>query len=165
MASLKTKPWNRTAEAVYSLVTSSNGRYNMNICTYVTAISMQPKMYAIAVYHNTHTHNNMMQEDVFVLQLLHESQYKLVNYLGKHSGSTTDKLKYLQSKNLIAQWQGIPVLKEAAAYLLLEKQAIITTGGDHDLLIASVKAYANNKAGAPLTLEHLRKNGIIRSGK
>ncbi len=165
MATIKTKPWNRTAEAVYSLVTMHDGRANMNICTYVSPVSMQPKMYAIAVYHNTCTHNYVQHTDRFVLQLLLESQYKIVNYLGKRSGNNTDKLKHLLSKNLISQWQDYPVLSEAAAYILLQKQAFITTGGDHDLLNATVIAYSNNKTGAPLTLEHLRNNNIIRSGK
>lgn len=165
MPTINTKPWNRTAEAVYSLVTMYNGRANMNICTYITPISMQPKMYAIAIYHNTCTHSYVQHTDRFVLQLMHESQYKIVNYMGKRSGNTTNKLKHLLSKNLIMQWQGYPVLSEAAAYILLQKQAFITTGGDHDVLIATVSAYSNNKTGAPLTLEHLRNNNIIRSGK
>ena len=45
------KPWNLPHLPVHSLMTfDAEGRINMNICTYVTAVSLDPKRYAIAVY-------------------------------------------------------------------------------------------------------------------
>ena len=43
------RPWNIISPPVYSLVTyDEEGKVNMNICTYVSAVSMKPKMYSIA---------------------------------------------------------------------------------------------------------------------
>ena len=42
------RPWNIVDHAVYSLVSYDNeNNINMNICTYVSAISMKPKVFMI----------------------------------------------------------------------------------------------------------------------
>ena len=58
---------------VYSLVTYDGEKVNMNICTYVTAVSMKPKQYVVAVYHNTRSLQNLLESKSVVLQLLHRS--------------------------------------------------------------------------------------------
>ena len=45
------RPWNIINLPIYSLQTvDSNGKLNMNICTYVSVVSMKPKIYSIAIY-------------------------------------------------------------------------------------------------------------------
>ena len=46
-----TRPWNLLNLPVYSLATYQGEKVNMNICTYVSAVSMKPKQYMVAVYH------------------------------------------------------------------------------------------------------------------
>ena len=79
------KPWNIPDLPVYSLATYADGMVNMNICTYVTKVSMSPGMYVIAVYEGTKTLENISTSDIAVLQLLHEEQHGLVRLLGKKS--------------------------------------------------------------------------------
>ena len=51
------RPWNIVDHAVYSLVSYDNeNNINMNICTYVSAISMKPKVFMIAIYYGTKTY-------------------------------------------------------------------------------------------------------------
>ena len=54
------RPWNIIDLPIYSLqTTDKKGNINMNICTYVSAISIKPKMYSIAIDYNTKTFENL----------------------------------------------------------------------------------------------------------
>ena len=51
------RPWNIIDLPVYSLLSNDmNGNINMNICTYVSAVSMKPKIYSIAIDFKTKTY-------------------------------------------------------------------------------------------------------------
>ena len=55
------RPWNIVDHAVYSLVSYDNeNNINMNICTYVCAISIKPKVFMIAIYYGTKTYDNLL---------------------------------------------------------------------------------------------------------
>ncbi len=99
--SIRKKPWNRVDLPVYS-VSSKGITDNMHICTYVSAVSMQPKRMMVALYAGTRTLANVTKSRHFVLQLLHEDQYRLVNQLGKLSGNNIDKISRLQKRNLLS---------------------------------------------------------------
>jgi flavin reductase (DIM6/NTAB) family NADH-FMN oxidoreductase RutF len=154
------RPWNIVDQPVYSLATYVDGSFNMNICTYVTAVSMQPKLYAVAVYHNTKTLFNLQQSDVAVLQLMSISQIALVRTLGKKSGNNYDKVAYLQRKKTMTTWQGFPVLENAAALLLLHKKNVITSG-DHDLYLFEVNKFTTLQETDILQFSELIRQGVI----
>ncbi len=154
------RPWNIVDQPVYSLATYADGHFNMNICTYVTAVSMSPKMYAVAVYHNTKTLFNLQNTDTAVLQLLSTEQIKLVNILGKKSGNNYNKENYLHKKKLITTWQGYPVLENVAALLLLNKKTVIPSG-DHELFLFDVVKYTTFRETNILTFKELINKGLI----
>jgi len=113
------KFWNLPAVPVYSLLThDSNGSYNMNCCTYVTPVSMDPKQFMVAVYQGTKTLDNLEKNphQTVVLQLLAPEQASLIRLLGRQSGYRTDKIQRLQQRGLLDVWRGQPVIKEAAAW-------------------------------------------------
>jgi len=154
------KAWNIPNLPVYSLATYADGQVNMNICTYVSAVSMKPKLYSLAIYHQTKTLANIEKSQVAVLQLLHQSQFNLVKKLGQTSGKNYNKQAYLAKKDLLEDWHNYPVLKNTSAKILLAKISSITTG-DHDLYIFSVlKSTVQNKEY--LLLDTLREKQIIR---
>jgi len=156
------KPWNRVNLPVYSLSTcSATGQHNMHICTYVSAVSMQPKRMMVALYHGTKTLANASENPKFVLQLLAQHQYNLVNQLGKQSGNHIDKIARLQKRQLLSEWQGFFVLNDALALMYLETVAQVD-GGDHRLFVCDVVAYKNLNDGQALTTEILHQKGIIR---
>ena len=73
------RPWNIISPPVYSLVTyDEHGKVNMNICTYVSAVSMKPKMYSIAIDYTTKTYKNLEKSSRVVLQLLSASNLKVI---------------------------------------------------------------------------------------
>ena len=79
------RPWNVINVPIYSLATFHLGRVNMNVCSYVMPVSRKPKLYAVALEHETLTLKNTIETDFAILQLLTKSQMSLVKTLGKKS--------------------------------------------------------------------------------
>lgn len=121
---------------------------------------MQPKRFAIAIYTNTKTLFNVEHTDSCVLQYLSTTQSKLVNVLGKKSGFSYNKQNYLQKKDMLTNWQGHSVLKDAFAYVLLRKIQYHNTG-DHLLYWFDVEKYKTNSATTPLMFQQLVDEKII----
>jgi len=146
---------------VYSLVTREDDRINMNICTYVTAVSMKPKRYAVAVYKGTKSLENILKSGQAVLQLLAVNQFAIVRVLGQKSGLKYDKDNYLRKKDLLESWHGYHVLKGVVAMLEL-KVLEQTDVGDHMLFLCDVVSYKTASASKILTVRELGKRKIIR---
>jgi flavin reductase (DIM6/NTAB) family NADH-FMN oxidoreductase RutF len=154
------KPWNLPDLPVYSLATQSALGFNMNICTYVTAVSMKPKRFAVAVYHNTRTLENCLASDTVVLQLLCADQTDVVRLLGKKSALRVDKQAPLVRKQRVMSWAGFTVLREAAAWIKLRKISH-QDAGDHVLFLYDVETYKVNRDEDLMRLRHLRDKKII----
>lgn len=157
---IRKKPWNRVNLPVYS-VSSMGHKPNMHICTYVSAVSMQPKRIMVAIYYGTQTVENIQHSNRFVLQLLSDTQYRLVNQLGKQSGKKIDKIGRLQKRKLLTEWNGYPILQEALAVMELQVLQQIDAG-DHCMMLCDVTAYKNLNNGNVLTTNYLNEKGIIR---
>ncbi len=155
------KPWNRSNLPVYSISSKANGKANMHIITYATAISMQPKRFICGIYQGTQTLMNVEASREFILQLLDEKQYRLVDLLGKKSGKKIDKIARLQKRNELAEWNGYPILKNCLAVMLM-KVVNSFEGGDHQCFLCDVAAYKNLNDGKALTLDILRQHKMIR---
>ena len=157
----KKKPWNRINLPVYSISSKAGDVYNMNICTYVSSVSMQPKRMMVAVYDNTKTLELVNKNPLFVLQLLSASHYRLVDLLDKKSGHTTNKINRLEKRKEITNWHGFKILNHALAVMELK---VINTmpGGDHTIFLCDMTAYKNLNDGNALTLDDLRAHRLIR---
>lgn len=155
------KPWNRINLPVYSISSKANGKANMHIITYATAVSMQPKRFICGIYQGTQTLANVEASGEFVLQLLDEKQYRLVDLLGKKSGRQIDKISRLQKRNELAEWNGYPILKNCLAVMHM-KVVNSFEGGDHRCFLCDVVAYKNLNDGEALTLDILREHKMIR---
>ncbi len=155
------KPWNRINSPVYSISSAQGTSYNMNICTYATAVSMQPKQFIVAIYEHTKTLELINQSDGMVLQLLAETQYRLIPLLGQKSGKKIDKLARLEKRGLTTDWRGYKILKDALAVMELK---IINRypAADHQLFLCEVAAYKNLNDGEALSLDTLRAKQLIR---
>lgn len=159
--SMKKRPWNRIDAAVYSICSQEDPEtFNMNIATYITAVSMQPKIFLCAIYEGTKTLLNVRINPVFILQLLSDDQYQLVTLLGKQSGNKINKISRLRKRNELTEWKNFPVLKNAIAWMELKAVDVFQTG-DHHCFVCEMIGYKNVKPGNALSLETLRKNKII----
>lgn len=164
------KPWNIPDVPIYSVSTKNGEHYNMNICTYVTAVSMKPKRYMVAVYYPTLTYENISQSNEFVLQLLSESQANIVRYLGQKTGFNFNKSQWLDKQNTKDEthpyrseiWQGFKVLSHAKAYLHLQIRDS-WDAGDHKMFLCDVLKYKVSKVDVKeLTLNYLRLKKLVR---
>ena len=160
------KPWNRINLPVYSLSSKAGGMQNMNIITYATAVSLQPKQYVVAVYKGTRTLELINESPHFVLQLLGAPQYNLVKLLGQQSGKKIDKIQRLQKRKLLTEWNGFAVLSEAIAWMEMKARALVVNKDfnqpDHQLFLCDVVAHKNVREGEALTVDILRQKGIVR---
>jgi flavin reductase (DIM6/NTAB) family NADH-FMN oxidoreductase RutF len=159
------KIWNRPNLAVWSLVTSDAlGQANMNICTYVTAVSMEPKQMMVAVYLGTKTLENLKSSPAkpVLLQLLSEELAPIVRVCGQLSGSKIDKIKRLKKRYQFGDESGLPFFKDAAGYLLLQPQTVTEVAGDHTLYTFSVVKQVNISDKPLLMTDTLRSQKIIR---
>ena len=159
------KIWNRPTLAVWSLVTSDReGKANMNICTYVTAVSMEPKLMTVAVYHKTKTLENLTSnpEAPVLLQLLTEELAPVVRVCGQMSGFAIDKISRLKKRYGIALYDSLPYFTTAAGYLVLQVQSVNEVPGDHTLYTFCVLEHKNLSDAPLLTTDTLRAQKIIR---
>lgn len=159
--SLRTRPWNRAPQQVYSLSTTRDGVINMNICTYVTPITMQPKQFVIGIYHNTQTYDNLKNTKEGLLQLLGTDQTSLITPLGKKSGSSYDKHTYLTKYHDLGFIQTFAYLEHSLAYIHIRIKTWLPES-DHDILVAEVISWKNLRHGTPLTTTYLKDHKIIR---
>eukprot|EP00979_Chaetoceros_neogracilis_P008866 scaffold1987_cov236-Chaetoceros_neogracile.AAC.6 len=58
----------------------------MNIVTFATPVSVNPRLYMISLYHGTMTRDAFLSNKYAILQLLDKKQKDLVPILGKRSG-------------------------------------------------------------------------------
>lgn len=159
------KIWNRPSLPVWSLVTrDASGKANMNICTYVSAISMEPKLMMIAVYHNTKTLENLEScpTTPILLQLLSATLAPVVRTCGQQSGLQINKMQRLAKRYSLAHDSNLPYFTEAAGYLVLQPQQVVTVAGDHVLYTCTVVKQVNVSDVPLLTTDVLRAEKIIR---
>lgn len=155
------RPWNIIDVPVYSLATYDGDRVNMNVCTYVTAISLKPKIFMIAIYYGTRSMELLERSNEVVLQIMHQDHVPLINELGKKSGASFDKHDFLLSENLLTLWNGKQVLKNACGYLQLEKMGRKNVSGDHELFWFEVKKSKTISEEGVLMFQDLVNEGII----
>ena len=122
----------------------------MNIMTFCMPVSISPKLWALALYHETLTKAAFLEHGRGILQLLTPSQNALVGILGKQSGFQIDKQEACQQVGI--GWERVDdlhVLPECAAYLELKMQSTsMIEAGDHVVVICQVT-----------------KNGVWRNGQ
>lgn len=148
---------------VWSLSTqSAEGMGNLNICTYVTAVSMEPKLMQIAVYHNTQTHKNIAVGNTVLLQLLTEELAPVVRICGQQSGQSIDKIKRLKKRYPLDTIEGLWYFTQAAGFMALTVTHILPVNGDHDIVIGQVTQHKNLSDTPLLTTDYLKNNHYIR---
>ncbi len=131
---------------------------NMNIMTYVTPVSMNPKHYIIALYEDTRSLENWSHTHRGILQILSPIHSSLVRVLGKKSGKSYDKMSYLTKKWLLEESE---ILKNIAWYIELEEVSEIPSEGwDHRLYLCRVVSSQSYHEEVLMTAQ-LVEEGII----
>lgn len=159
------KLWNRPNLPVWSLITrDAAGQANMNICTYVTSVSMTPKLILVAVYHGTKTLENLRTnpQQPVLLQLLSEELAPVVRICGQQSGTKIDKIARLKKRYPLAEHEALPYFAAAAGVMQLTPTSLTSCGGDHELLVGEV-TWSKNLHDVPiLTTDFLKQHHYTR---
>ena len=85
----------------------------MNLCTYVTAISLKPKRYVVGVFKDSCTYDRMRTSDKAVLQFLGKDNLPQCRLLGLKSGRRVDKTALLNKRNCWMNGMVFPFSKTA----------------------------------------------------
>ena len=133
----------------------------MHICTFVSAVSMQPKRFMVALFKGSLTLEMVEKNMHFVLQLLEEKQYRLIDLLGRKSGRDIDKIALLKKRKVITEWKNFIVLQDALAWMELTVISSIDAG-DHVMMLCDLVSSKNVRERNPLTLDTLREKKLIR---
>jgi flavin reductase (DIM6/NTAB) family NADH-FMN oxidoreductase RutF len=140
----------------------------MNICTYVSAVSMNPKQYLVALDYDTLTHKRVKEKGEFVLQLLSDKQAAIVRNLGQKSGKSFDKNGFLLRKQktrdenyALQEWHNYRVLTHCVCTLKLQVVNDMEAA-DHEMFLCNVLAYKVWNTDTPLTIDVLRDQKIVR---
>ena len=133
------RAWNITNPTIYSLSSfDKNGNQNINICSYVSVVSLKPKLYLVAVEKTSKTHKNISENTFCILQILSLNNISIVKTLGGKSGWTTEKINYLQKKKMLEAWKEQKIIKDSCGVIFLKKIDTIQIIGDHTLFIFEI---------------------------
>ncbi len=157
------RPWNQTNLPVYSLATKDKlGIPNFNICTYVTAISLKPKLFAVAVYKGTKTLQNLTDNPDFCnLQVLGLDSLNVFQILGKKTGKKINKQHAIEKKGIeISTFKNAPLIPTAISVMNLSKVSS-KEYGDHVLFIFKVESYKTLNQKPILYTQDLIERSLI----
>lgn len=143
----------------------------MNIVTYASPVAIQPtRCYAVALYRDTLSWENMKKTRHGVLQILQQQHAPLVQLLGKESGHEVDKMAELQQQGFkLAGRHGVMVLEDAFGIIRLQVVGDFVPCGDHDVAICQVVSWdmlgeeaPSAAAGlSPLYTTYLKEKGYL----
>lgn len=120
------------------------------LANWITQISFEPPMLALAVEHDSHMHQLIDMHGAFAVNVLESGQRELAGQLGKTFARHPDKFKSVVWRPGPAT--GSPILEEGLGWV--ECRVTEESGaGDHILYIAEVVEAGLNREGAPLTLK------------
>lgn len=121
----------RLTTGVYVVGVAYQGRQNAFTAAWVTQVSFEPLLVALAVNPKNMSHSLLKQSGTFVLNMLRRNQFDLARQFGTQSGRELDKL-------VGQRWRpgtlGAPILENAAAYLECRITGA-TPAGDHELVL------------------------------
>ena len=97
--------------SIYALTTAHNGQQNAMIASWVSQVSYDPPLIAIAVHPSRHSHKLIEKSGAFVLHVLKKSQKDLVaKFMGVDPAAKFEGLDWQPGKS------GCPILNDCAAW-------------------------------------------------
>ncbi|MHB8684953.1 MAG: flavin reductase family protein [Dehalococcoidia bacterium] len=115
---------------------------------WLTQVSFEPRMVALAVEAQSHTMANIRASQVFSVNVVAEADIALIEKFVEPQERRGNKLGGVDFRT---GETGCPILDQAIAWLECEVVQTVTTG-DHELVIGRVIDGGENRAGDPLTL-------------
>lgn len=145
---------------IHSITTATpDGRQNANIAMWLTQTAMGGKMLCVALDKTDYTLELVKESGLLNVNLLAESQTKLIAKLGRKSGRDTDKFRNLA---YALDERACPYLTDAVGYVQC-KVTDYADGGDHAIVICEVlKQIVLHPDQSVMTHHFLREKGLVR---
>ena len=116
---------------------------------WLTQVSFEPRMVALAVEATSHTLKNIRESMVFSVNLIAEEGTQLIEKFVEPQERAGDKLGGVAFHT---EQTGCPILADALAWFECEVVQLVMTG-DHELVIGTVVNGGANREGDALTLK------------
>ncbi|HOM72757.1 MAG TPA: flavin reductase family protein [Armatimonadota bacterium] len=130
---------------VYVVSGRRGERANGLTCAWVTRVSMEPALVAVAVGKPRYTHDFIKEGGAFAVSVLSENQVEIGRYFGTVSGKDEDKFaKYSH----FTKTTGVPIIADCAAWVDC-KLIHSYDAGDHTIFVGEV-VDAGTSDAAPL---------------
>jgi flavin reductase (DIM6/NTAB) family NADH-FMN oxidoreductase RutF len=108
---------------IYALTTAHEGQNNVMLASWVSQVSYDPPLIAIAVHPNRRSHELIEKSGAFVLHVLKKSQKRLVTqFMSPNSAAKLDGIDWKPGK------AGCPILKECVAWFACKLKDRIQPG-------------------------------------
>ncbi|MHB8577292.1 MAG: flavin reductase family protein [Dehalococcoidia bacterium] len=133
---------------LYVVGAKSGDEVNGMTANWLTQVSFDPRLVAVAVENDAHTHQMITDGKVFSVNLLESGQMELMEKFTQpqaHAGSKLGEEDYITAVT------GAPVLRAALAWFDCELTDTVVTG-DHTVFIGRVVDGGVQRGGVPLTL-------------
>ena len=142
---------------LYVVGARAGDEINAMTATWVTQVSFEPPLLAVAVENDARTLELIRAAGHFAVNVLASGQRELAGLLGRRSRNVPDKL---QQAEYTAGETGAPVLAAALGYVECRVVQEVPVG-DHTLVVGEIVAARLHQAGEPLTL---RETGFRYAG-
>ncbi len=131
------------------VVGSKNGdEVNGMTANWLTQVSFDPRMVAVAVEAQSHTMANIRATRVFSINIVAEADTGLIEKFVEPQERAGNKLGDVEFR---VEQTGCPILQKALWWVECEVAQTVMTG-DHELVIGTVVNGGENREGNPLTL-------------
>jgi len=115
----------------------SGGKVNGMSAAWVSQISYNPPMLAVAIAPERYTYQLIKESGKFVVNILASDQLKVGRHFGFTSGRDKNKFEGVEFET---GKQGIPILKDTYAFLECEMTSVYPAG-DHEVFFGKVIAH------------------------
>ncbi len=129
----------------YAVSTKTNHDANVMVLNWATQVSFEPRMLALGLAKNAHSHSLVEEGKVFALNIFNKNDADLIKPFTKGRNKNPEKMKDVKFAS--GPETGCPILEGAAAYVECRVVKIVDTGGDHDIVVGEVIAAGVNKPG------------------
>lgn len=131
------------------ITVKADNRMNGFAASWVSQCSFSPPMIMVGVRRGGLSYELLDQGKVFALNILDKEQADIAEKFFHPVEYTDNRIAGLRYTKGVT---GVPILKDAAAYVECEVERIFNIGGDHDIVVGKVVGAGVNRDDEPLTL-------------
>ena len=129
----------------YSVTSRSGEDVNAMVLNWLTQVSFNPRMIAIALQKSSYTHNIIETGKVFAINIFSKNDKEIIKPIAKSRKKNPNKMNELEYS--LGQETGCPIIEGSSAFLECQVVEILDIGGDHDIVVGEVINAGQKKPG------------------